>query len=566
MNEQTVHYLPGAVPYPQEEIDRYVANNWWINRTFVDFLNDACARYPDKLAVTDGCERWTWRELRQKVYKFGLSLRQLGIRKYDRILLQLPNYCEFLVAYLGSQVAGAVPVLTVPRHDALQIGDTLKMTEAAAWIISARDGERSQLPLINAVRKEHGSLRHLIMLGDPGQFPEGALDMRSLIEEASGIAAFPEVDPNDVAHIVLTGGTTGKSKAVPRTYNSIIACSRYTTSGFASLDDVNLLATPAGHSMAIQGPIGSTLMNASTLVMIQVLRPKEIAEAIRKERVTRASLVPTQLIGLLNMPDLDHYDLSSLKFVRVAGAALDPEIARKAGEFFRKIGCVFVPSSYGSSEGPAAGFRPEELEDPESIPLASVGRPFVPGDEWIAIDDRENVLPPGQIGELAVKGPGVFTGYYNSKQENDRVFTRTGYYKTGDLGRIDPEGYIYITGRKKDIIQRGAEGIVPGEIEDLLIRHPKIASVAVVAMPDPRLGEKACACVVLKEGETFSFEEMIEFLKGEGAGVLMWPERLEIRDSLPLTPIGKIDKQTLRREIADIVQRELSSGEGGNNP
>ena len=189
-------------------------------------------------------------------------------------------------------------------------------------------------------------------------------------------------------------------------------------------------------------------------------------------------------------------------------------------------------------------------------PRGSVGVPKCEGDHWKAIDDEERELPLGTEGELVARGPCVFTGYYRSEAENRSVFTKDGYYKMGDLGKIDEKGNIFITGRKKDIIQRGGEGIIPKQIEDLLEQLPAIEKAAVVGMPDPRLGEKACAYVVLKPGSSLSFEEMIASLKGKGAGVLLLPERMEIVPDLPKTTVGKIDKKTLVEEITEKLKRE----------
>jgi non-ribosomal peptide synthetase component E (peptide arylation enzyme) len=178
------------------------------------------------------------------------------------------------------------------------------------------------------------------------------------------------------------------------------------------------------------------------------------------------------------------------------------------------------------------------------------------GDRWKVLDDEGRELPLNAEGELVAKGPCVFTGYYRSEEENTTIFTRDGYYKMGDLGKIDEQGNIYITGRKKDIIQRGGEGIIPSQIENLLHQLSAVLAAAVVGMPDARLGERACAYVVLRPGQTLTFDEMIAGLKGLGAGVLQFPERLEIVEELPKTAVGKVDKKALRGEITEKLKAE----------
>ena len=195
------------------------------------------------------------------------------------------------------------------------------------------------------------------------------------------------------------------------------------------------------------------------------------------------------------------------------------------------------------------------------IPRGAVGMPGCDGDRWKVIDDAERELPANTEGELVSKGPCVFTGYYKSEEENKSIFTRDGYYKMGDLGKIDEQGNIYITGRKKDIIQRGGEGIIPAEIENLLHQLPAIERAAVVGMPDTRLGEKACAFVVLKPGSSLSFDEMVRSLREWGASVLLLPERLEIVTELPRTSVGKVDKKALVRKITEKLTEEGAFGQ-----
>jgi non-ribosomal peptide synthetase component E (peptide arylation enzyme) len=357
-------------------------------------------------------------------------------------------------------------------------------------------------------------------------------------------------NPNDVAIILTTGGTTGLPKGVPRTHNSFLANIRLSNSGVLP-GDVRALVTPIGHTMAHQGTVGGAVMHGATALLLSSSRAGDIVEAIERHRVTDMDLVPTLLEDILHYPDLARHDLSSLKTIRTVGAALRPETAQRARLFLQKLGAEFGGGGFGSTEGPGAGGK-----NASEIPHGAVGRPGCEGDRWKVIDDHERELPANTEGELAAKGPCVFTGYYRSEEENKFVFTKDGYYKMGDLGKIDEHGYIYITGRKKDIIQRGGEGIIPSEIEGLLQRLPSVEQAAVIAMPDARLGEKACAYVVLKQGTTLGFEEMIHSLKDMGASVLLLPERLEIVNELPRTSVGKIDKKALVRMITEKLASE----------
>jgi 2,3-dihydroxybenzoate-AMP ligase/mycobactin salicyl-AMP ligase len=530
MEKKIQNYLEGAVPYPPEAIREYVKKGWWLDLTFGDILDRSVANHADSTAVIDERARLTYAQLKEKVDRFAIALSKLGVKKYDRILTQLPNRHEFLVAFYGMQRIGAVPVLAIPRHGYREVTHFFKVMEPVGWILPLRDRDQDYLPLIKGVRAQATSLRYLILVDDGNAVPSRAVSFEALAagvvrkEYPGGYLKQFRPDPNDVAVILSTGGTTGMPKGVPRTHNSYLTNIRYTNSETRP-EDIRALVTPIGHSMAHQGPAGGSIFHGATLCLIASPRAKSILEAVQKHRITTLSLVPTQLEDILNLPDLHRYDLTSLRKVETAGAALRPETVRKAEAFFRSIEVDFRGGGFGSSEGPCAIHYPGE---PPEVFRLSIGRPMCEGDRWKAIDEQERELSPNTEGELAAKGPSVFTGYYRSEADNREIFTHDGYYKMGDLGKIDEQGYIYITGRKKDVIQRGGEGVIPSEIERLLCLHPFIKSAAVVAMPDRRLGEKACGYVVLKPGKRLSFGEMVAFLKDQGAGVLLLPERLEV--------------------------------------
>ncbi|KAA9026996.1 acyl--CoA ligase [Niallia endozanthoxylica] len=543
--------LTGVTPYTAEQIREYNEKGYWLNETYEDVLMKVVQKQPNKLFVVDQFARLTYGQFKEKVNRCAAFYKKIGIKKYDRIIVQLPNRHEFLIVLFALKKIGAIPVLAVPRQDTFEINQIIDLIGAIGWITSDRDGTHDLLPRISEVRSKNKQLSFVLMIGEQDRFPQGTHDVMAALEEVTdqevATVKHEKPDPNDVALIILTGGTTGVPKAVPRTHNSILANIRY-ISHMHTDHDVSLLTTPVGHGMAHQGAIGCTLMKGGTLVICNSPRPEDILKAVHHEKVTRLTLVPTQLIGILEHPHLDQFDLSSLKYVRAGGASLHFDIFIKATEFFHSFGCTVGGSAYGSSEGPSA----HHLTTPTGELVKSIGKPVVDGDHWIALGENEEVLQPNEIGELAVKGPGVFTGYYNSEKENEKVFTKAGYYKTGDVGKIDENGFIFITGRQKDIIQRGAEGIIPSEMEDLIAQHSAVDQVAVVAMPDPYMGERACAYVILHKQEKVNdikLKDITDFLKEKGAGVLLWPERLEIIDEFPLTNVGKLDKKALRKNI-----------------
>jgi len=553
-------YLEGAVPYPDDIIKEYTSKGWWLGLTYGDILDRAVRSYPDKVAVIDNRTRLTYTQLKEKVDRLAIAMLELGLKKYDRIVFQLPNRHEFLIGFYAAQRIGAVPVITVARQEYQEMSHFFRLTEAAAWIVPLQDGKRDYAPLITRIRAEAKSLKYVITPDDGPLVADGLFSLQKLIDGVD-MSRYPDdylvpfrPDPNDVGVIFTTGGTTGLPKGVPRTHNSFLSNVRY-TGDHTKPEHVRAQVTPIGHTMAHQGAVGAAIFYGTTLVLIEVPRAKEVLEAIHTHRITDISFVPTLLEDILNHPDLDRYDLTCVKYSRTAGAALRPETADRARRLLATWGGVFGGGNFGSTEGPNTRERPGA----GPTPRGSIGQPGVDGDHWKVVDEEERELPPNTEGELVAKGPAVFTGYYKSEAENQTIFTRDGYYKMGDLGKIDEQGFIFITGRKKDIIQRGGEGIIPKQIEDLLDRLPGVEKSAVVAMPDVRLGEKACAYVVVRNGQSLTFDAMVAGLKEMGAGVLLLPERLEIVNKLPKTSVGKIDKKALQKDIREKIEHESAA-------
>jgi non-ribosomal peptide synthetase component E (peptide arylation enzyme) len=235
--------------------------------------------------------------------------------------------------------------------------------------------------------------------------------------------------------------------------------------------------------------------------------------------------------------------------IATGGSPMPPEVIRKV---YDKLKCKFY-NVYGSSEGPCTQTR---FADPDEIVFHTVGWPICPYDEFKVIDSNGHPLPPEKEGELVVRGPCIFRGYYKSEAENREAFTPDGFYQTGDIAKFDQQGHLIITGRKKDIIIRGGENISAKEVEELIGGHSKVEQVAAVGMPDPVLGERVCAFIKTKKNEMISFEEIISYLKGKKTSVLYLPERIEVIEEMPLTRVGKFDKMRLREEIKKKLRKE----------
>src|SRR5271157_2455593 len=544
--------LEGFAPYAKGDAEKYNRMRWWLGMTWGDVFDKATDLYPDKVGLVDDTGRWTYGELRRTVDKLALGFINLGIKTRGRVFLQLPNWHEYMFAFFALQKIGAIPVLLIPRHNQSEINHFAKLTEPVAWILPARHGKIEYQLIIDDVRKENPCLEHVIQVRAEGK--GGYLHLENLIDEADLSPASLQAladrrpDPYEVAQIMPTGGTTGLPKASPRTHNCYIENVEYHARRWElTSDDTVLVITPVGHGMALHWGIGGALFTYAKLVLLDSVAPDAICTAIQIEKVTAIASVPALIARVVQMEDLKKYDLSSLKKVSVGGAPSTPELIRSV---YEKMGCQVI-NGFGSVEGTCAGTR---LGDGIELICGSVGTPVCPYDDLKVVDPNGNEVPQGVDGELVSKGPGVFTGYFKSPEENAKTFTRDGFLRTGDQARKDQFGNIWITGRIKDIIIRGGENISAVEIEGLISVYPDIQDVAVVGMPDKILGERTCAYIIPKPGKKPTLQEIVAFLKGRGASVLQLPERVELVDELPMTKVGKVDKKALREDIKKKIE------------
>ncbi|HLA82639.1 MAG TPA: fatty acid--CoA ligase family protein, partial [Thermoleophilia bacterium] len=349
-----------------------------------------------------------------------------------------------------------------------------------------------------------------------------------------------------------TGGTTGEPKIVPRSHNSVACAVEYCSKAWGQhCEDVNLIVGSIGHDLSFgKGLIGS-VMTLGKLVMLDSTDARLICETIERERVTSVIWVPTLAQRILQFEDLDRFDLRSLKKMHSAGGAAYPELVR---EVFGRLKMRFH-NGYGATEGMTCITCAED--DIETV-CSTVGRPTCPRDIYKVVDPDGNTLPAETSGELLVKGPSMFTGYYKNPEENAKVFDKHGFFKTGDLAKINSRGYITLTGRLKEMINRGGESISATVIERLICRHPGVAAAAVIPMPDPLMGERVCAYVEPKPDTELTFDGIISFLRGEQASVQELPERIEFIDAMPYTGVNKLNKHVLRENIQKKLEAEAA--------
>jgi 2,3-dihydroxybenzoate-AMP ligase len=552
--------LNGVTPFPKEFIDQYYRNRVWLGMTLGQMLDRSCDLYHHKEAFVSGEVRLTYEQLREMMNRAAIAFLELGLLKLDRVLLQIPNWAEFVYAYYGLHKIGAIPVMCIPRFSQREMEHFCEITEAKAWIVPRQYEKNDYLPMIETFKSRPFSLKHILVIDSVKQkgesWPEGALSFNDLLNKVD-LKQYPKdylqpfrPDPNDICHLMPTGGSTGLPKLVPRTHNDFLCNFDFRAKAWErSAHDITLIATPITHNMAIEVSMNPTFLHGGKVVMISSTRPKEILEAIETERVTTMILVVAQLQQIVDYPDLNQYDLSSLQVIAGAGSHVPAELIKK---IYERVRCKFY-NVFGMSEGPCAQTR---FEDPDEVVFRTVGWPVCPYDEFKVIDSYGRDLPPGEEGDLVARGPCIFRGYYKAEGENQAAFTANGFFRTGDIATFDSDGRLIITGRKKDIIIRGGENISAKEVEELISSHPNVVQAVAVGMPDPILGERVCAYIKPNKNVTISFEEIISFLKEKKTSVLYLPERIEIIEEIPLTPVGKVDKIRLREEIKEKLKNE----------
>lgn len=547
--------LPGFVPWPGELVQRYRVAGHWAGISIGAMFDGSVRAYADRTALVASGQRLTYAEVGVLTRRLACHLLRLGIKTYDRVILQLPNLVELVLAYFACQKVGAIPMTCLPAYRHAEVSRFAEFIEAVAYFIPQEFRGFDYLAMAREIRDKNPGLKHVLVAGARGTADAISIDelLRTPVEEAWE-RALEECRPDPLmpAVLLLSGGTTGIPKVIPRTHEDFLCLSRSSGAGTGfSGESVLLLTLPLTHILPLAAPgLQGAFMVGAKVVLAPSPDPAVAFPLIEGERVTFTPLVPPALIGWINSPNRTRHDLSSLRAVPTGGMKMTAELAKRAHQVFGDA----VMQEYGMSEGFVTSTRPG---DPLDWIFETQGRPVSPGDEFRIVDDAGRELPAGEVGELVVRGPYTIRGYYRAPDHNRVAFTDDGFYRTGDMVRLHPSGNIVIEGRKKDMINRGGEHISAEEVESLILSHPKVLNTAVVAMPDRLLGERACAYAILRPGETLTLEELHRFLLEEKrVAKLKLPERLEVVAEFPLTPVGKISKPALRQDIQKRVEGE----------
>ena len=553
--------LPGMTPFPAEFAARYRARGYWQDRPLISHFAEVFARYADRVAVVDDTGSFTYADLASASRRVALNLLDLGLRPGDRVVVQLPNTRFFASFYFGLQWMGAIPIMALPSHRYRELRQFVRLSGAVAAAAPATAGGVSFAELHQRVSAEHPQLRLSILQGEPdevvaGRDPAGPgqVSLQELHDRdpvRHGPADLEQIvagiDPCDPAVFQLSGGTTGIPKLIPRTHNDYAFNSKLAVSVCDVRDgDVLLDVLPIAHNLPLACPgLQGFLLSGATVGLSRSVRGPEVFAAIDRLRISHIHVVPALLIRWINDPAASAFDLGSVRVVQSGGQRLQPETRLRAERVFRN---VTVQENFGMAEGLLMFVR---LDDPAEVRLETVGRPICPDDEVRLVGEDGAEVPDGEVGELWARGPYTLRGYYNAPEHNQRAFSPDGFYRSGDLMWRHPSGNYVVAGRTKDLINRGGEKISAEEVENLILGHAAVLNVACVPVPDPVLGERMCACVILRPGCSLSLPELAEFLMAEEIAKHKLPERLVVLDKLPLSPVGKIAKGQLAAMLAD---------------
>jgi 2,3-dihydroxybenzoate-AMP ligase len=540
--------LEGVTPFPPEFAARYSELGYWEGRSLYDGFREVFRAYADRVALIDDDGPVTYAELEARSEHMARALLDLGFKPLDRIIVQLPNTALFAYLYFGLQRIGAIPVLALPVHRRREISQFAEISQARALAVPGAARTFDFTAMARDVMEANPSLDLCLVQGDAGS---GFISLEDLLrtEPATPAAALDaiEIDPTDPAIFLLSGGTTGIPKLIPRTHNDYLYNSKLAAmTTELAIGDVLLNVLPIGHNLPLGCPgMQGFLLSGGTVVLSTSARAADVFSRIQRHKVTHIHLVPALLIRWIDDPAIADFELSSLRVIQSGGQRLQPEVRARAE---KALPSAFIMENFGMAEGLIMFVR---SEDPKEARETTCGRPSSPDDEVFLIDEDGDVVPDGEAGELIVRGPYTLRGYFRAPEHNARAFTADGFYKSGDLLRKTPTGHYIVEGRVKDLINRGGEKISAEEVENLILAHPAIQNVACVPYPDPVLGERMCACVVLRPGMSITFAELVAFLADFDIAKFKLPERLEVLDSLPLSGFGKVSKKDLTARLTD---------------
>ena len=521
----------------------YRQQGLWGDASLADYWQQTARAMPDKIAVVDNHgATYTYSALDHAASCLANWMLAKGIESGDRIAFQLPGWCEFTVIYLACLKIGAVSVPLLPSWREAELVWVLNKCQAKMFFAPTLFKQTRPVDLILPLQNQLPQLQQIVGV-DKLAPATSSLSLSQIIADNTPLTMAITTHGDELAAVLFTSGTEGLPKGVMLTHNNILASERaYCARLNLTWQDVFMMPAPLGHATGFLHGVTAPFLIGARSVLLDIFTPDACLALLEQQRCTCMLGATPFVYDLLNLLEKQPADLSALRFFLCGGTTIPKKVARECQQ--RGIKLLSV---YGSTE--SSPHAVVNLDDPLSRFMHTDGYAAA-GVEIKVVDDARKTLPPGCEGEEASRGPNVFMGYFDEPELTARALDEEGWYYSGDLCRMDEDGYIKITGRKKDIIVRGGENISSREVEDILLQHPKIHDACVVAMPDERLGERSCAYVVLKAPHhSLSLEEVVAFFSRKRVAKYKYPEHIVVIEKLPRTASGKIQKFLLRKDI-----------------
>ncbi len=546
--------------YLTEEMQRqFNTDGTWRNIDLYQYLEQAIIEKPEEIAVVsykeeDGRQTsLTYAELGELVNRLAAGLTSMGVGKGDVVSVQMPNWWEFAVICFATFKIGAVINGLTPIYRHKEVSFIMGLTESKVVFIPRLHRNFNYVDMFRELSPTLPSLKKIIVVeeSDQKQADDNVITFYHVLNsgDTNGISDI-HIDPNQLAQLGFTSGTTGEPKGVMHTHNTLEATVRnFVLHEHLEKGGKNLVVSPVGHQTGFLWGTVMTVFLQGTIVYLDVWKAERALQIMHEQQITMMVAAYPFVHDIATLEGIESRRPTSLKFISVPGAPIPRRMVRICSDF---LDCVVSPAWGMTEYGIAIAAAPH---DPPSGYLTD-GR-LVPGASARIVDEEGNEVQIGEEGNLQIMGAGLFIGYYKRPETTKANFRDGIWFETGDRVIKSAKGFVSITGRTKDIIIRGGENIPVAEIENLLFQWEKVKDVAIVAMPDDRLGERACAYIV--PTEQFSFEEMIQYLLSTGIAKQKLPERLELIDELPRTASGKVQKFLLRNDVKAKLQQVNAS-------
>lgn len=534
--------------YTQEQIDSFYTDEFWDRSTMFEVLEQQVALRGEKVFITDDTIGFTYRQVHDDALRIAAGLSRLGVGRGDSVAIQIPSWAEFAALAMAINRLGAIIVPAQPIYRTDEVRHMIATAHVKAVFTATEYRGFDHAGMWLGFLENAPSFEHIVTIR--GEGPAGTRTLESLIEGITLDQAGQELPagagPDDAFAMVFTSGTTSQAKGCLHTFNTLATSARIQAENYRYTEsDVQFGPSPVTHTTGLVTSIILPLLYGAATHVMERWNPELALEQIREHRCTVTINASTFLQTLLEAYDPACHDASTMRVWTLAGAPIPASLVEKARKALPNLS---VLSLYGRTENTSMTMC--TLDDDPERSLTSDGRAFR-GQEIVILGPGDEVLPAGQEGEIAFRGAMVLLEYVGEPEKTAESFTAEGYSKSGDLGILDQDGFLRVTGRLKDIIIRGGYNISVRQVEDLLSAHEAVGKVAVVAMPDETMGERACCYLVPAPGhEPLTLDEIRDYLLGQGLAIQKVPERLEIVDEVPTTATGKIQKNVLRAEIA----------------